>query len=186
MTLGNMLQVFVRLAISMGIVMAVLGLAARYARRRQGFAARRRANARRLPGSNAASKRAPRPARTTMGFFGRPRGAAGEPPAEVLHRLPLTKGTWAVVLAAGGKTLLVGVTEQRVEILAELPSALDNDLVLQPEAGTVDRTTKDTWSPRRSVPDPLPTTPTVPPTEERPATAWKLAIDSLRERTVRR
>jgi hypothetical protein len=186
MKLGNMLQVFLRLAISMGIVMAVMGLAARYARRRQGFAGRRRANARKLPGSNAASKRAPRPARTTMSFFGRPRGTAGEAPAEVLHRLALTKGTWAVVLAAGGKTLLVGVTDQRVELLAELPSALDNDLVLQSEAGTADSTTKHNWSPSSSIVDPVLTTSTVPPTEERPASAWKLAIDSLRERTVRR
>lgn len=186
MTLGNMLQVFLRLAISMGIVMAVMGLAARYARRRQGFRGGRRANARKLTGAKAASKRPARPARTAMNFFGRPRNVAGEPPAEVLHRLPLTKGTWAVVLAAGGKTLLVGVTEQRVELLAELPSALDNDLVLQPAAGNADSTPKDNWSPVSAIADPALITPTVPPTEERSATAWKLAIDSLRERTVRR
>lgn len=191
-----MLGLLLRLAISMGVVMAVMGLAARFARRRQGASARRRASSPTLFGAGRTPTRRPRSrrpgiGRAATGFFGRPKAIAGEPPAEVLHRVALTKSAWAVVLAAGSKTLLIGVTEQRVQLLAELPSALGDEVIaLQQDAGAADTNIKENWalvSP--ALPTPLDTpldTPLAPPTEERPNNAWKLAIDSLRERTVRR
>jgi Flagellar biosynthesis protein, FliO len=167
--LASMLELLLRLAISMGVVMAVMYLAARYARRRQGMSGRRRSAKPRysLFGQGGmrqitAKTAVPPSGRLPKGLFGRPRVEADEPPAQVVCRLPLSKGAWGIVVEASGRMFLLGVTDQRVELVAELGKT-EQALELEEET-----------SPKGLLLD------------ERPDNAWKLALDSLRERTVRR
>ncbi|HMK96749.1 MAG TPA: flagellar biosynthetic protein FliO [Acidimicrobiales bacterium] len=213
-----MLQLFVRLVISMAVVMAVMGLAARFLRRRQGMGPLPRAT--QAPrrgrqgqggaiasgagqsgqggldqvgtvedglagaGQGTASSSSSRPRFWDGGWSRRNRPA---PLIEVPFRRSLAKGSCLAVVEAGGKRFLVGVTEQSVTLLADLPG--------QPEASvpapTVDLAATATEE-VAAAPDGaqqeagrMPTSPESA-TDQRSDSAWKLAIDSLRERTVRR
>ena len=111
-----MIELLVRLAISMAVVMAVMGLAARFVRRRQeaglgggGFW--------RQPDRQRSWRQAARGSwpRTKLGaklgsVFGtpRPRRARPIPPVEVVYRRALAKGAAVAVVEATGKQFLLG------------------------------------------------------------------------------
>jgi flagellar biogenesis protein FliO len=122
-----------RLIISMGVVMAVMVLAAKVMRNRN-FGGMRR------PGSPAS--------------------------IEVLARQPFGKGASVAVVRAGGKELVIGVTESSVTVLAEAdPKALaDNTPESSEPAGH--------WTAQGGA--------------LRPNQPWKTMLEQLRERTVRR
>ena len=90
-------------------VMAVMGIAARLVRRRQG--AGPIVPAATGPGSGPAG----RPGRA------RARKTRAVPPLEVLYRRPLSKGAAVSLVEATGRTFLLGVTDHSVTLLAELP-----------------------------------------------------------------
>jgi hypothetical protein len=157
------LDLLLRLAVSMAVVMGVMGLAARFLRHR--------ANA---GGSSLFSTRSPGVTR------GRARARTKKVPGpelEITCRRALSKGASVALVQALGKRYLVGVTDHAVSILASLPDSAiaemaDEYPIVLPEDS-------------RMLPSPEGLSPAtqgnVPPTN-----AWKLAIDSLRERTVRR
>ena len=78
-----------RLIISMGVVLAVMWLAARVLRNRN-----------------------------IGGFGGSRKGAAG-PSIEVLARQPFGKNASVAIVRAAGKALVIGVTDSQVTVLAE-------------------------------------------------------------------
>ena len=157
------LDLLLRLAVSMAVVMGVMGLAARFLRRRanaggpsllsvrSGGAAQSRARAR--------AKKAP------------------APELEITCRRPLSKGASVALVQALGKRYLVGVTDHAVSVLASLPDeavpqvANEYPIVLPEDSRTLP--SLEGLSPATRGDGP-------------PVNAWKLAIDSLRERTVRR
>jgi len=165
-----MFELLVRLVISMAVVMGVMALAARFIRRRQGFG----------PFPRAAAG---------------PRRARPEAPVDVVYRRALAKGAWVTLVESGGKRFLVGVTEQSVNLLAELPSG---DAAAGTEEPVVDfaaeagrrplaavgagNRAEDEWSRAGMMPASLPGL----ADEAGPGNAWKLTLGSLRERTVRR
>lgn len=131
---------------------------------------------------------------------------------EVLARRALTRNASVAVVQAGGKTLVLGVTDERVTLLSEA----DDDTALG--AGAAPRPAAR----RRTSPAAAPTAPTAPTASTAPIApsptrttraelgapvdlaeahrtelpnaaddipggpAWKMALDSLRERTVRK
>jgi flagellar biogenesis protein FliO len=174
----SVIELLVRLVISMVAVMAVMGIAARLVRRRQNagplFAAR----------GGSASGPANRSGRS------RARKPRAVPPLEVLYRRPLSKGAAVSLVDAAGRTFLLGVTDHSVTLLAELPGpaaagapASPGQLAIgQQTVPPVNLTDEDEWQ----------QTGRMPGCERGPAgaetsdNAWKLALDSLRERTVRK
>ncbi|HXR23351.1 MAG TPA: flagellar biosynthetic protein FliO [Acidimicrobiales bacterium] len=253
-----MIELLVRLAISMAVVMAVMGLAARFVRRRQeaglggggfrGSRAGRGLGTGRLGAGSLGAGRAGSGGRSgrdsagagsagadgggTAGFgaggpavgpntlgaklgsvFGapRPRRARPIPPVEVVYRRALAKGAAVAVVEATGKQFLLGVTEQSITLLAELPgpgnaAALDAHAapptnVATPTSGPVPTSGAqagtragdaqvsdleiwdefDDWQQA----DRMPASPPDAVSSER-QNAWKLTLDSLRERTIRR
>jgi hypothetical protein len=253
-----MIELLLRLAISMAVVMAVMGLAARFVRRRQdaglgggGLSARRpgkalgTGNGQRAAADGDAtggpSACSPVAGPNTLGaklggLLGAPRPRRARPiaPVEVVYRRALAKGASVAVVEATGKQFLLGVTEQSITLLAELPSvadatALDADVPAPtfrpattsgstgasspafPQVGVgngrrshggrshKDGTRADTGASSAQVSelevwdelddpqqaDRMPASPTDAATLER-QNAWKLTLDSLRERTIRR
>jgi flagellar biogenesis protein FliO len=150
--MGATVDMFVRLAISMAAVMAVMGLAARLLRRRAGGG----------PGILGGVAKAQK---------SRPQAV------EVLCRRSLTKGASVAVVQAAGKTLVLGVTEHSVSLLVDTShEAARNAPEEQPlllDSIDIPRTG---GMPALKSAD----------TAALPANAWKLTLDSLRERTVRR
>jgi hypothetical protein len=144
-----MIELLLRLAISMAVVMAVMGLAARFVRRRQesglgtgGLSSRRTgralgAGSGRRAGAEGSGTAAPGVGSPVGGpntigtkwgsLLGgpRPRRARPIPPVEVVYRRALAKGASVAVVEATGKQFLLGVTEQSITLLAELPSVAD-------------------------------------------------------------
>jgi hypothetical protein len=172
--LGSVLELAVRLVISMAAVMAVMALAARVVRRRQGVGPL-------LPAHRGlATSREGRPGST------RARKARPDLPVEVLYRRPLAKGAAVSLVQATGRMFLLGVTEQSVTLLAELPGPGASSATAAPEQGTVDGsvnlTDVDEWQQNGR----MPFCERGPAGGETSEKAWKLALDSLRERTVRR
>ncbi len=179
--MGGVIELLVRLVISMGAVMAVMGLAARLVRRRQGAGPL-------LPARRAAAAApAGRPGRA------RPRKTRPVAPLEVLYRRSLSKTAAVSLVEATGRTFLLGVTDHAVTLLAELrdpaaqsvpalPSYGDAVSVQMTDTASVQLTDEGEWQQAGRMPG----------CEQAPAgagtsdTAWKLALDSLRERTVRR
>jgi hypothetical protein len=222
--LGGTIELLVRLAISMAVVMAVMGLAARFVRRRQeaglgggGFARRRPA----APAAPAAPGDRPS---TLVGKLGsalgtpRPRRARPVPPVDVIYRRALAKGASVAVVEASGKQFLLGVTEQSITLLSELPSNADGtpgtpgalgsagEVVLPAPTSRpataggrpselsdlhdwkefevshqLDGPQLEDWQQA----DRMPASQTDVAATER-QNAWKLTLDSLRERTIRR
>jgi hypothetical protein len=181
--MGGTLELLVRLVISMVVVMAVMGLAARVVRRRQGV------------GPLLAARR--NPAAVPAGRPGRARSRSPRPaaPLEVLYRRPLSKGAAVSLVEATGRTFLLGVTEHSVTLLAELgdPAApgaaanprqgsLGQGSLGQGTVGPVQLTDEDEWQQTGRMPG----CERAPAGAETSDNAWKLALDTLRERTVRR
>jgi hypothetical protein len=184
-----MFELLLRLVVSMAVVMAVMALAARFLRRRQGGVPRSAAYR--------AGKRAggPRPAGGGVGaalssmWGARQRNPRQAPPLEVLHRQMVAKGAWVILVEVGGRRLLLGATEHAVNLVAEVdepPPDADRELT-----GTVPANLRDLgfgpgdftaegFTGTGRMPEPLEGAET-----GRQETAWKLALDSLRERTVR-
>lgn len=194
--MGTTLALLVRLAISMAVVMGVMGLAARLVRRRQGFGGPGPAKAGARPGGH-----------RVAGRSSRSRRARPEPPFEVLYRRSLSKGSSLALVQANGRQYLLGVTEQAVSLVADLSAQPQGAATFAPadgagggaafapgDGGTPTGTGTlgapapislddiDNWGQTGRMPVSL--AEAVAPGQ--PATAWKLAIDSLRERTVRR
>jgi hypothetical protein len=171
--LGGVLELVVRLAISMAAVMAVMALAARLVRRRQGVGPL-------LPTRRAVSGRDSGPGAA------RSRKARAEPPVEVLYRRALAKGAAVSLVQATGRMFLLGVTEQSVTLLAELPGPGTSGEAVGPGPETVGGSVQlldvDEWQQSGR----MPFCERGPAGAETSDKAWKLALDSLRERTVRR
>ncbi len=171
--MGGVIELLVRLVISMAAVMAVMGLAARLLRRRQGAGPL-------LPARRGAAP-------DTAGRPGRARSRKPRPvaPLEVLYRRSLSKAAAVSLVEATGRTFLLGVTDHSVTLLAELgdrPAPSGTATPVYGNAASVQLIDEDNWQ----------QTGRMPGCEQAPAgagtsdTAWKLALDSLRERTVRR
>ncbi len=130
MTSTSTFSLFLRLTVSLAVVLALMILASRLIRNRGGF----------VPTSSAS------------------RGAQ----VEVLARKPLSRTTSIAVVRAGGRDIVVGVTETTISVLAEAdPEALQFDTT-DPH-GTLD-----------------------PGGNDRPSPPWKTALDALREKSTRR
>ena len=161
----------------MGAVMAVMGLAARLVRRRQGAGPL-------LPARRAGAGPANRPGRA------RARKPRAVPPLEVLYRRSLSKGAAISLVEAAGRTFLLGVTDHSVTLLAELPGpdaagapAYPGPWAIGQQAvPPVQLTDEDEWQQTGRMPG----CERAPAGAETSDNAWKLALDSLRERTVRR
>ena len=120
-----------RLVLSMGVVLAVMALAAKVARNRN---------------------------------FGGMRTKGKTTKIEVLARQNFGKTSSVAVVMAGGKALVLGVTEQSVTVLAEAePSSIE--IEPEPEA----HRTAPLWGGKA-----------------RPGLTWKAWIEQLRERSTRR
>jgi hypothetical protein len=175
--MGSTLELLVRLVISMVVVMAVMGLAARVVRRRQGVGPllpARRDPAAVPAGRGRTRSRNPRPAA----------------PLEVLYRRPLSKGAAVSLVEATGRTFLLGVTEHSVTLLAELGDQAAPRTAANPRQGSlgqgtvgpVQLTDEDEWQQTGRMPG----CERAAAGTETSDNAWKLALDTLRERTVRR
>lgn len=92
----NAVEVLIRLAASLGMVVAIILVAAKVLRRRGGLG---------------------------LGL-GLGRNDDG-PRLDVLDRTTLTRGASVAVVRVGGRGLVVGVTEQQVTLLAEAPELVD-------------------------------------------------------------
>ena len=90
------------------------------------------------------------------------RGSRRTPPVQIIARHGLSRGAFLTVVRLGGRALVLGVTEHQVSLLTEIdPAELDspNDEAAAEPAGP------------GIGPGSLP---------------WKVALEQLRERTVRR
>ena len=93
------------------------------------------------------------------------------PPIEVLARQGFGRNASVALVRAGGRALVIGVTDSRVTLLAEAdPEAL--------VAGTP--------SPGTSGDGPPGAHRTALPAGDRPGPSWKATLEQVRERTVRR
>jgi flagellar protein FliO/FliZ len=181
-----MIELLLRVVISMAVVMGVMGLAARLLRRRQGFGPPPRAGA----GQGGHATTGAGTTGTGMkGLAGRARArrARPEPLIDVLYRRSLAKGAWVTLVDSGGKRLLIGVTEQSVNLLAELPPGPGTPGAGHASASGVAEDgapaeEEEIWLKTGR----MPVSSQDAGSAERPDNAWKLALDSLRERTVRR
>jgi hypothetical protein len=177
--LGVTVELLVRLVISMTVVMAVMALAAKFVRRRQGLGPMPRALPR-SSGRGMGSNGQGAGAGSAGNLRGGNRRARPEAPLDVVYRRSLAKGAWVTLVEAGGKRFLVGVTEQSVTLLAELPGAEVPSPVPPPGSVVIVDDEQD-WSRAGRMPASGGGS-----GDGSPDHAWKLALDSLRERTVRR
>src|ERR1700691_3191013 len=141
--MSGTIELFVRLVISMAVVMAVMAVAARLVRRRQGGSRSGRAGYERTghaptgPGATGSGVRArfsgasgrdgpgsgrEGPSFGLGGLWGgaKSRRARSVPPFQIVYRRPLAKGAWLTLVETTDKSFLVGVTEQSVTLLTEL------------------------------------------------------------------
>jgi flagellar biosynthetic protein FliO len=103
--------------------------------------------------------------RSLPGLGGGPRRKAA--PIEVLSRQMLGKGASVAVVRAGGHTLVLGVTDTSVRMLAEA----DPDSFALPGEEPITRGAQRT---------------ALPAGDSRLTSTWMAVLDTLRERTVRR
>jgi len=191
-------MLFVRLVISMAVVMGVMALAARLLRHRQGLPSSKTAPGPTRAGTTAWPRGVAGPTPTAKGIgrffegYNSRRTQRRETPLEVTYRRPLGRGTWLGVIEASGKRWLIGVTEHSINMLAELPEEAQLDLSLDDFApglaapGRAPGPTIATPVDLDLEPGRMPGRLQSSADEESSEHAWKLAIDSLRERTVRR
>jgi len=217
-----MIELLVRLVISMTVVMGVMALAAKFVRWRQGLApGPRPVGSRRAGGAGGAGTAGGSLANLRGGP--KPRRARPETPVHVVYRRALAKGAWVTLVEAAGKSFLVGVTEQSVTLLAELPMAMSPGVastgvastgvastgvastgVASTGVGSTGVASTGVASTGVAWPEAIGLAPAggcehddlqvggMPAFLDdaasggRPDSAWKLTLDSLRERTVRR
>jgi flagellar protein FliO/FliZ len=136
---GSFVGLLGRLIVSMGVVMAVMWMAAKVVKGRN------------------------------LGGFG---GLTGnrrngpKPKIEVLARQAFGKGASIAIVRAGGKDLVVGVTDQRVTVLAEADAKALADI------------DTESFEPEGQG--------TAAGGGVRPGQPWRTMLEQLRERTVRR
>jgi flagellar protein FliO/FliZ len=91
------------------------------------------------------------------------RGGRRKAPVEVIARHGLSRGASITVVRLGGRALVLGVTEHQVSLLTEMdPAELDAPDTIESEAGTAG------------------------PGIGSGSLPWKVALEQLRDRTVRR
>lgn len=95
------------------------------------------------------------------------RGARRKAPVEVIARHGLSRGASVTVVRLGGRALVLGVTEHQVSLLTEMDPA---ELDAPPEAIDGGSSTAGPAGPGIGA----------------GALPWKVALEQLRERTVRR
>jgi flagellar biogenesis protein FliO len=96
------------------------------------------------------------------------RGGRRTAPVEVVARHGLARGASVIVVRLGGRALVLGVTEQHVSLLTEIdPAELDAPV------DALDTGSSDAGS-------------TAGPGIGSGSLPWKVALEQLRERTVRR
>lgn len=135
----SLAHLFGRLAISMVVVLGLLALAARFARRRSG-----------MGGTSGPGKRT---TRTQI---------------EIVARQQLSRGSALTVVRTGDRVLVLGVTDSSITLLrdGEAPAEIPTPDA-PPHAGTRSPRTAIIGTGRRTPP-------------------WMSAVETLRERTVRR
>jgi flagellar protein FliO/FliZ len=131
----NLLALMARLLFSLAVVIGLLFLAGRFARKR---------------GIGGVARRTSTPVRV-----------------DVLARTGLGRNASVAVVRAGGRSLVVGVTEHTISLLGE--ADIDFEEPPAEETGGM-------WGARTVTPG-EPTT---------PGSAWKLMLEQLRDRTARR
>jgi flagellar biogenesis protein FliO len=102
------------------------------------------------------------------------RNGGTRPAVEVIARRGLAKNASVAVVRAGGKTLVLGVTDQRVTMLTEADLTFDVDL---------DRIASDRFSSEEAQ---WTGSPMTSGSDARGGSPWKMALETLRDRTVRR
>ncbi len=99
---------------------------------------------------------------------------------DILARRALTKGASVAVVRAAGKTLVLGVTEQHITLLTEPDGVLDATQLECDTDPVIDL--RDPLSSEEAHWTGLP----IAVGASRSGTPWTMALDRLRERTVRR
>jgi flagellar biogenesis protein FliO len=96
------------------------------------------------------------------------RGGRRKPPVEVIARHGLSRGASVTIVRLGGRALVLGVTEHQVSLLTEVdPAELDTPVDGIDEGSSSAGSTAGPGIGSGSLP-------------------WKVALEQLRERTVRR
>jgi hypothetical protein len=210
-----MLNLFVRLVLSMAVVMAVMWLAARFVRHRQGSVGPLAYQASRSPRGRGRQGAAPGGLLGPLGT-GKARRSRPVPPVGIVYRRQLAKGAWLAVVESATGRYLLGVTEHSVNLLTELPAegpvadlaglgpaavdlAADGPRLAvagHGTSGTADLARFEglalgdlslVGAGEQDLAGRTPASAGRPPiVGEHPDNAWKLVLDSLRERTVRR
>ncbi len=145
----SVIGLIVRLVLSLGVVIGLLLAAAAVVRRRAGFGL--------LKGL----------------------GGGGKTKLDVLGRSSLGRSASVAVVRFGERAVLVGVTDERVSVLAEAPVA--EVVAPEPVAATSEVLDLDEIATGRQW-TALPGGVVAP----RPGPSWKGVVDAMRERTVRR
>ena len=160
MTDVSVISLLVRLAVSMTVVIALMLLAARILRRTAGG----------------------------MGMSGR--GKERRTPIDVQTLQPLTKTAHVAVVRAAGRELVLGITDQQVTLLHSGIEPRDSLVDLDLDTADTSETTTDderitpldVTSTRARI-APVPAEDATAPSA---LTAWTDALETLREKTVRR
>lgn len=170
-----------RLAVSMGVVIGLMLLAAKLLRRAQAYAY----------ASGAGKGRTPRSRPTdddTTGTPARRRGRVTTIPIEIGSIAPLSRTASVAIVRASGHELVLGVTETQVTLLHATPQitepddAIDLDGLHAPTVQTV-TTTAALPSPTAAR---IAATGTDTPDRGAGLPAWTDALETLRAMTVRR
>lgn len=91
----------------------------------------------------------------------------------VVARKGVSKNAAVAVVQVGAAMLVIGITEHNVNVLAEADPALAEEIDLTTESASSKRSSRMLLSARKI-------------DIREPSNAWKLMLDSLRDRTVRR
>ena len=158
-----------RLAVSMGVVIGLMVVAAKVLKRAQAYAA--------SSGPGRAAGRGARRAATVTRL-----------PIEVQTIAPLGRGASVALVRAAGRELVVGITEQHVTLLHAGPEPVELDPDGDPEGDGWDAALTELTDPER-IPSPSPGAARIAalvPTSPGGSSAWTVALETLRARTVRR
>lgn len=178
-----------RLAVSMGVVIALMVLAAKVLKRAQAYAAT--SGSGRAPGGSG---------RSAAGRSGRRTPRVTRLPIEVQTIAPLGRGASIALVRAAGQELVVGITEQQVTLLHAGPELLElgPDPELEGDADGWDAALSElslTELPELDeaaydadlTPSPgAARIAALAPTSPGGSSAWTVALETLRARTVRR
>lgn len=114
------------------------------------------------------------PGLPSVGNFQKSKEDAKRNEIEVLSRTGLSKNATVTLVRAGGKTLLLGVTDAQVTLLSEIDEAVETTTLSlvaeEAQSSSIHRTGTSTSASQ------------LPTTEQ----AWKGLLSQVRERTVRR